>query len=215
MEKQLIYEKMAAIMKAVNPIAKGNRNQQQGFMYRGIDDIMNELHEAFAANDVFITTNVVERTEDERVSKNGGALFYVKCKCSFTFYTTDGSNVTATTIGEGLDSGDKGTNKAMSIALKYALLQTFLIPTNDQKDPDAETHEVKPATKQQPQQKPQQQPQKKGILTFNNQQYAHLVEWLATTPNATIAAIKAKWDMSEEVENALKDDAMNYQNNKK
>ena len=212
MEKQLIYEKMAAIMKAVNPIAKGQRNQQQGFMYRGIDDIMNELHEAFAANDVFLTTNVVERTEDERVSKNGGALFYVKCKCSFTFYTIDGSSVTATTIGEGMDSGDKGTNKAMSIALKYALLQTFLIPTNETKDPDGETHEVKPTPKSNQKVSP---PPKKGVLTINNQQYGVIVGWLATTKNASIAKVKEKWDMSEEVENALKDDVMKYMENLK
>jgi hypothetical protein len=40
-----------------------------------------------------------------------------------------------------MDSGDKGMNKAMSIALKYSLLQMLLIPTEEQKDPDASTPE--------------------------------------------------------------------------
>ena len=40
-----------------------------------------------------------------------------------------------------MDSGDKATNKAMSIAYKYACFQVFCIPTEEMKDPDAETHE--------------------------------------------------------------------------
>ena len=55
--------------------------------------------------------------------------------------TTDGSYVETTNVGEAADSGDKGMNKAMSIALKYSLLQMFLIPTEEQKDPDAVTPE--------------------------------------------------------------------------
>ena len=43
-----------------------------------------------------------------------------------------------------MDSGDKATNKAMSIAFKYACFQTFCIPTEEMVDPDAECHEVKP-----------------------------------------------------------------------
>ena len=38
-----------------------------------------------------------------------------------------------------MDSGDKATNKAMAIAMKYALFQVFCIPTDEMKDPDAET----------------------------------------------------------------------------
>ena len=41
-----------------------------------------------------------------------------------------------------MDSGDKATNKAMSIAFKYACFQVFCIPTEEMVDPDAECHEV-------------------------------------------------------------------------
>lgn len=146
---QLIYEKLAAIMKAAKPIKKSRTNTSTSgaqFKYRGIDEVMNDLHDIFADNDVFLTTDVINREETERVSKSCNALFYVRCTCKFTLYTTDGSFISSTTIGEGMDSGDKGTNKAMSIALKYALLQMFLIPTDDAKDPDAESHEVKAKT---------------------------------------------------------------------
>ena len=49
-----------------------------------------------------------------------------------------------TVIGEGMDPGDKATNKALSIAFKYACFQLFCIPTEEMRDPDAEVHEVKP-----------------------------------------------------------------------
>ena len=56
-------------------------------------------------------------------------------------YAPDGSNVSGTLIGEGMDSGDKASNKAMSIAMKYFCFQTFMIPTEEMKDPDAEVHD--------------------------------------------------------------------------
>jgi hypothetical protein len=69
----------------------------------------------------------------------------------FHFYCIDGSNVSTTVIGEAMDSGDKATNKAMSIALKYALLQALLIPTEDEKDPDLKTLEpLKPSKNEAP-----------------------------------------------------------------
>lgn len=146
--KPKIYEALANIMAKITPIKKEKKNQQQGFMYRGIDDFMNELHSLFAENKVIIIPECIERTEDERTSKNGGALFYVKERVKYTFYAEDGSSVFAIVDGEGMDSGDKGTNKAMAVALKYCLMQMFLIPTEDLKDPDSESHEVKP--KEQP-----------------------------------------------------------------
>ena len=48
----------------------------------------------------------------------------------------DGSSISSVTLGESSETGDKGAGKAMSYALKFALLQSFLIPTEEQKDPD-------------------------------------------------------------------------------
>ena len=62
-------------------------------------------------------------------------------KVRYTFYAEDGTSVSAVVIGEGMDSGDKASNKAMAIAMKYAFFQVFCIPTEEMKDPDAETPE--------------------------------------------------------------------------
>ena len=48
-----------------------------------------------------------------------------------------------------MDSGDKATNKAMSIAYKYACFQVFCIPTEEMMDPDAEILEPAPKTSKQ------------------------------------------------------------------
>jgi hypothetical protein len=64
----------------------------------------------------------------------------------FTAYTEDGSSVSSITVGEAMDSGDKSMNKAMSVAYKYALMQIFCIPTEEEKDTEFQTHEVKSKT---------------------------------------------------------------------
>lgn len=126
-------------MSEVPAIGKEKTNLQQKFKYRGIDDVMNALQPLLAKYKVFIAPEVLEQTREERDTKNDGTLIYSICKIKYTFYAEDGSSIVATTIGEGMDSGDKATNKAMAIAMKYALFQVFCIPTEEMKDPDAET----------------------------------------------------------------------------
>lgn len=140
----LIHEKLIAINKEIGAIGKERKNEQQGFKFRGIDDVMNELHSLFATHEVIILPNAKGFEVSERVNNKGTAIFAVRATIEYRFIASDGSSETCILIGEAMDSGDKGMNKALSVALKYALLQMFLIPTEDQKDPDAETHEVKP-----------------------------------------------------------------------
>lgn len=142
-----IYKALAEINKGIKAISKDKTNQQQGFKFRGIDDVMNELHSLFAENEVIIFPEVLKIDSTERTNKSGGILFCVKVSVRFDFVHSSGEKASCVLVGEAMDSGDKAVNKAMSIALKYALLQMFLIPTEDEKDPDAVTHEVKPEPK--------------------------------------------------------------------
>lgn len=139
-----IYEAISQTMVDVGSVGKNSKNTQQGFMFRGIDAVMNALNPAMQKNHIFIVPEVLEQTREERQTKEGKTLIYSICKIKYTFYAQDGSSVSAVVIGEGMDTGDKATNKAMSIAFKYACFQVFCIPTEEMKDPDAECHEVKP-----------------------------------------------------------------------
>ena len=142
MEKQLIFEAISKVMEDVGVVGKNDTNKTQGFKYRGIDAIMNALNPAMIKHRVFCTPEVLEHTRENRVSGKGNTLIYSICKIKYRFFTTDGSFVEAVTIGEGMDSGDKATNKAMAIAFKYACFQIFCIPTEEMHDPDAESPEL-------------------------------------------------------------------------
>ena len=137
-----IYQAIAGVMADMCAVGKDSKNQQQGFMYRGIDAVMNALKPALVKNKVFVTPEILEQTREERTNAKGTTLIYSICKIKYTFFAEDGTFVTATVIGEGMDTGDKATNKAMSIAFKYACFQVFCIPTEEMVDPDAECHEV-------------------------------------------------------------------------
>lgn len=136
-----IYKAIPCIMGEINAVGKNKKNSQQGFMYRGIDDVMNAINPALVKHNVFIVPEVMEQTREERKTAKGGSLVYSVCKMKFRFCADDGSCVEAVTVGEGMDSGDKATNKAMAVAFKYACFQVFCIPTEEMKDPDAETPE--------------------------------------------------------------------------
>lgn len=142
-----IYKAIADIMGEIGAIGKNSKNSQQGFMYRGIDAVMNAINPALVKHKVFIVPEVLEQTREERQTAKGSTLFYSICKVRYTFYAEDGSSIEAVVVGEGMDSGDKATNKAMSVAFKYACFQVFCIPTEEMVDPDAECHEVAPSNK--------------------------------------------------------------------
>lgn len=136
-----IYQAINSIMNDMEAIEKGKKNAQQGFMYRGVDDVMNTLKPLLAKHKVFVVPKVLEETREERTTAKGGLLLYSVLKIEYTFYAEDGSGVSAVVIGEGMDSGDKASNKAMSVAFKYACFQVFCIPTEDMVDPDSHTPE--------------------------------------------------------------------------
>ena len=144
MEQGKIYEAISAVMSDIGAVGKNDVNKTQGFKYRGIDAVMNAINPAMTKHKVFCSPEVLEQRREERTSSKGGLLIYSICKIRFRFYTTDGSYVDAVTIGEGMDSGDKATNKAMAIAFKYACFQVFCIPTEEMNDPDSESPEAQP-----------------------------------------------------------------------
>ena len=148
---EMIYGAIVKAMEDIGAVGKTQKNQQQGFLYRGIDAVMNAINPALVKNKLFIAPEILEQIREERVTAKGTNLIYSICKIKYTVYAEDGSNISVVTIGEGMDSGDKATNKAMAIAYKYACFQLFCIPTEEMIDPDADVQnpsKKKPAEKQ-------------------------------------------------------------------
>lgn len=138
-------------MRDIGAVGKDSKNTTQGFMFRGIDAVMNAINPALIKNKVFVVPTILNQEREERQNSKGTTLIYSICTVKYTFFAEDGTSVDAIVIGEGMDTGDKATNKAMSIAFKYACFQVFCIPTEEMKDPDEECHEVKPKMKPLPQ----------------------------------------------------------------
>lgn len=117
----LIYQKIIDISNSISAIAKSQ--QGDGYTFRGIDEIYNQLQPLFRKNGVFCTPKVTAQQSNVQ----GRTLVEVE----FNFYASDGSSISATTRGEVLDKTDKGTISAQSLAHKTALIQIFMIPTEE------------------------------------------------------------------------------------
>lgn len=136
----MIYQLIGQAIGKIGAIGKTSENKQQGFKYRGIDQVYNALNPVMAELGIFFCPEVLDQKREERVTKNGTVLTYTLLTMKYTAYAPDGSSVSMTVVGEGMDSGDKGSNKAMSVAMKYAMFQLFCIPTEEMKDPDADVY---------------------------------------------------------------------------
>lgn len=139
-----IYTAISGVMRDVGVVGKDGFNTFDKYKFRGIDAVMNALSPAMVKNKVFVTPEVLEQTREERVSKEGKLMIYSITKVRYTFFTEDGSSVSAVVIGEGMDRGDKSMNKAMSAAFKYACFQVFCIPTEEMKDSEQDSPEPQP-----------------------------------------------------------------------
>lgn len=191
MENKLIYSKISEIMSKVGSIWKDRKNASQWYNFRGIDDMYNALNSHLSEVKVFFAPEVLTIEREERATKSGWVLMYTVITMRFTAYAEDGSSVSTVTIGEAMDSWDKSANKAMSTAYKYALMQIFCIPTEEEKDTEYQTHEVAPRTYSKPFES------KNDVKWYNDVQKnletwrTMIAEW-KTTPESIIA--KIEWD---------------------
>lgn len=140
-----IYAAMIAIASEVPSIAKVQKNAAQGYSFRGVDDVFNALQPLLSKHGVFMTSEILDLKREERPTKSGGVMAFVTTRVRYSFVAKDGSSIATESAGEGADTGDKSTAKSLSIAMKYALLQSFMVPTADAKDPERDNPELPPA----------------------------------------------------------------------
>lgn len=212
METKLIYTAINAAMKQVGHIGKEKKNVQQNFMFRGIDQVMNTMKSVLEDNGIFIVPEVIDTQREERTTKSGGTLIYTVHKIKYHFIATDGSEVCATVIGEGMDSADKSSNKAMAVAFKYACFQVFCIPTEEMAKDDPDAYSPEESTKAQPQQRQQAAPQ-----PVPAQRRQRVLEYLQKLDDITLSSFKQSFmfnslsDISDDTINAI----ANYLNTQK
>jgi hypothetical protein len=151
-KKKSIYQKVLDIAKDLGAVEKSGKMEfgQTRYNYRKLDDLVNELQPLLIKHGVIIVPSVKEVQHDKfsvdkRDYKSGvvtqSTNFKATVVIEYTFVDADsGDKFTVSAIGEGLDSGDKASYKAMAGCLKYALSYALMIPTEE--DPDKENLKV-------------------------------------------------------------------------
>lgn len=148
-----IYKAISQTMKDCGVVEKRDKNNFDGYVFRGIDAVMNALNPAMQKNGIFVVPTVLEIQREERENEKGKKLMYTVLTVKYTFYADDGSFVESVVVGEAMDRSDKSTNKAMSAAFKYACFQTFCIPTEEMHDSEEDSEDIGKRVEKKPERK--------------------------------------------------------------
>ncbi|MFD7512261.1 ERF family protein [Streptomyces sp. NPDC059853] len=146
-----IFQALNCVMRDVSPVAKDQTNTHQRYNFRGIDDLMSAVAGPMRSHGVFLIPQLVSRTAQQR----GDKWTFVTVEMSYRLYGPAGDALVAVVPGEAGDTADKATNKAMSAALKYLLLQVLMIPVDARSIDDGDRdHPAPPAAPRQAEQQP-------------------------------------------------------------
>jgi len=139
-----LRQKLAEVRRRIGYIQKRGHNERSNYSYVTAADIAGSVGDILAELGVI----VIPRLEDisyESATGRGEATRMARVVMAYTFADVDtGEEVVAKVAGQGLDPGDKAPYKAMTGALKYALLQSFLLATGD--DPEDERGDARLTT---------------------------------------------------------------------
>lgn len=135
-----VHEAVTAVMEDVRAVRKDGRNTQQNFNFRGVDAVVNAVSPAMRKVGLTVHPSRVEHRPSSKQLSGGKMATSIDVIVDYTFTGPEGDTFTAQVAAESFDLGDKATAKAMSVAYRTCLLQTFALPTDDQ-DPDEHTYE--------------------------------------------------------------------------
>lgn len=135
-----IYAVMSAAMEEVQAVRKEGFNDTQRYNFRGIDQVVNAVGPIFRKHKIIPVPYACTAQYRDVLTSTGKPSREVTVGATYRFYGPAGDFIEATVPGESMDSGDKGTPKAMSVAYRIVLLQMLCIPT-DEPDPDSQSYE--------------------------------------------------------------------------
>lgn len=141
-EKPTVVEALAAVMEDVRAVGKDGYHDAPGakFRFRGVDAVVNAASPALRKHHVIVTPQLVSIDRRDVQTSGGKASRETTVVVKYVWTGPDGSTLDTIVPGEAMDSGDKGTAKAMSVAFRIALLQALCLPTDDA-DPDSHHYE--------------------------------------------------------------------------
>lgn len=156
-----IFQRMSAITAELQTVAKnltvstGKNNSYKAVSERDVIDAVKPIefkHGVYSypyAREV-LESEILESENEYQGKVTKKTTFFSRIKTTYRFVNMDKPDefIDMVTFAEGIDSGDKGSGKAMTYADKYALMKAYKISTGDDPDQNAsvDTHYSK-ATK--------------------------------------------------------------------
>lgn len=130
-----IYHKLHAIQSEVGKMAKTGKNTAQNYNYLTESDISEKFKDLLVKYGVVFT--YCSSIDEVRPSPTGKQII-TDVTVNYEFIDIDTEEkVTGYAAGQGSDATDKGVYKAITGAVKYIFMKTFLIPTGDDPEMDA------------------------------------------------------------------------------
>lgn len=129
-----IHERISKAMADIGAIPKSERNRQQNYRFRSIDAVLQSFQPVLVKHGLLLSIDCTDhRVETRQEAKPQGrgerSICHATLSMRVTIHASDGSSISHTACGEGIDyGGDKATNKAMAAAFKYAMLLGFCVP---------------------------------------------------------------------------------------
>ena len=131
-----LRQKLAEVRRRIGYIQKRGHNERFNYSYVTAADIAGSVGDILSELGVVVIP-CLQNITYESTPGRGETTRMARVVMAYTFSDVDsGEEIVAKVAGQGLDSGDKAPYKAMTGALKYALLQSFLLATGD--DPEDE-----------------------------------------------------------------------------
>jgi hypothetical protein len=132
-----LRQKLALVRRRLGYIQKRGHNELHNYSYVTAADLAGAVGDILAELGVLVVPRLESISHEPARSgrPDGEHLTHVVMNYSFVDVDT-AEDITVKVAGEGADAGDKAPYKAMTGALKYALLQSFLLATGD--DPEDE-----------------------------------------------------------------------------
>ena len=133
--KLSLHRKLAQVMYEAERIPKNGTAPQVmgGYKFVQVGDAADFIRKALAEKVLTMMPTAIEVVGiQDRPTKAGGSMTTLDLRVEWTISDGDsGESVTIVSFGAGADAGDKYSGKAMTNAMKYALLAGFLLSTGD------------------------------------------------------------------------------------
>lgn len=153
-KKLNIYEKMSLITEEMGVVEKNLKvqvsqtNSYQAVSERDILDNVKPLEKKYRVYSYPVNREIVDNSVLVKKTEYNGKItesnsLYMRLEVTYRFVNLDKSDeyIEIKSYGDGIDTGDKATGKAMTYADKYALMKAYKISTGDDPDKDASPQE--------------------------------------------------------------------------